>query len=212
MSKKEAEDSSTLSRPSDWDSNRTARQQLSREWIASGMQTPAIQPKFGSAIRINFQFDADALPSTLRHFPTANLFPEKIVSAIMDIKRGLVDQAVADVQIQEAKIRDRQCLNSVIVETRDVPVPKNKLFYWGEYLRGNQSGRVFASQRWKLMRCKKDEAEYVVHFFHDGDFYFTSAYPANMQDLNDNMDNVDGFVLMVKQRISDSWIGGLFRK
>jgi hypothetical protein len=204
-------DDGGLPRPKGWDQNRQEKQQFSREWIANGMLTPPVQPKFGSAIPINFQFDADALPTTLRHFPTANLFPEKIVSAIMDIKRGMVEQAVVQVQRQEAKDRGKECLHSVIVETRDIPVPKGKLFYWGEYLAGNQSGRAFASQRWKVLRCKKEESEYVVHFFSDGDFYFTSAYPANPQNPEDNMDNIEGFLKMAKKRFDQSWLGKLLK-
>jgi hypothetical protein len=152
------------------------RQKLNRELISKSI-APAPKPNpHLSAVLIDVNFTPDALPSTLKNFPSVGLFPDKLLESLALIKRSVIQKAVGEVVVYEKKNREHEmptCHHSLIVQTKRIPDPTSRWFYYSAYLEKKCFGKVFDSQQWTLSRCGQQDVKYNVFFFHDSDQYQT---------------------------------------
>jgi hypothetical protein len=150
------------------------RQKVNQELLSKMIAPPPQPSKKLSLVRLDVDFNMDALPSTLKNFPSVGMFPDKLLTSLAMIKRTVIEDAVNFVLQQETTNRMlemRDCDSSVIVETKKIPIPQTKWFQYNAFIGNRCFGKVYDAQQWTLSRCGKENVSYNVFFFHEEDRY-----------------------------------------
>lgn len=127
------------------------------------------------ALPVDLKFTMDTLPTTMKNFPRASMFPKKVRTALMTIRRKTVKTVEHHITRNEEMHSGPSCA-SKIVSIESAALSRSPRLKFLDFLKGR--GEMYATQQWTVDRCG-ETVPYEVYYYHDADYYETKVRRAD---------------------------------